>query len=294
VSTPEVDAETFADQGFVVVRGLVEPGEVASLAEETAAQIAAGAEREPASDFRTAPTDDGTERFFRIQFLPDKALRNASLLLLAAHPGILERVARILGNDWALYGTAMVFKSPEGGPEVPLHRDLGPGLDTFSPEHRFFNVDVYLDAARPGTGCLRVLPRSHAEPRRSGHGLDDPDLVDVEMEPGDVLFHDSLLVHGSPATPPGTPLRRVLYYSFQSADWMLREGVLPGFVPPRRWVAQSMKLVEHAMDQRRASRQPWCATAFPYVVPERWRAEVDAAALDLRPIAGNLPWEGVG
>jgi phytanoyl-CoA hydroxylase len=274
--------EQFDELGFVVVRGLVAPDELAQLREETAAQIEAGPDRAPQSDFLSR---DG--HFFRIQFLTDKALRNDSLLLAGAHPGILERVALILGEDWTTYGSAMVFKSVAGGPEIALHRDLGPG-GRFSDAHRFFNVDIYLDEATPMSGCLRVLPGSHRAPDLGAglaDGLTQAGLVDVPMQPGDVLFHDSMLLHGSFATPPGSPLRRVLYYSYQSASWMLREGVLPGYVPDRSWIARSMKLMDHAIAARGDPR-------FAYRVPEDWRAEVDRAALELRPIAGNLPWEG--
>jgi ectoine hydroxylase-related dioxygenase (phytanoyl-CoA dioxygenase family) len=284
------DVAAFDEQGFTVLRGVIDPAELAALREETQAQIEAGPDREPASDFVTGLGADGTERFFRIQFLTDKAVRNDSLLLALAHPAILERVRLIAGDDATTYGSAMVFKSTDGGPEVSLHRDIGT-QGSFSPAHRFFNVDIYLDAATPDTGCLRVLPGSHRPGGPTADSLEHGGLIDVVMEPGDVLFHDSMLLHGSFATPPGSPLRRVLYYSYQSAGWMLREGVLPGLVPPRRWVAENMKLVAHAATERTHAPHLPLEEAPGLAVPAEWCDEVNAADLHLRPVAGNLPWE---
>lgn len=284
-------ARRFDEDGFVILRGLIDADELRSLQAETAAQIAAGFDHEPASDFVTGPGPDGSDRFFRIQFLTDKSIVNDSLLLTLAHPGVLELVAELVGPDWTTYGTAMVFKGEGGGPTIPLHRDIRDLDEIPDPAHVFFNVDIYLDAATPETGVLRVIPGSHRKVDVATDiavGLDHPDLVDVPMGPGDVLFHHSLLLHCSRPTVPGSQLRRVLYYSYQGAGWMLSEGVLPGLVPPRRWIAESMRLVEHATEQRAARSMD--ARRSP-IAPE-WRAEVEAVDLTLRPVAGNLPWEG--
>jgi phytanoyl-CoA hydroxylase len=283
----DVDAakNDFLRDGFVVLRELIAPEELTALREETAAQIDAGPIREPRSDFLTKPTASGEDRFFRIQFLTDKALRNRSWLEALAQPQIVPLVEALLGADWTSYGTAMVFKQPGGGPEISPHRDVMPSDAKWSADHLFFSADIYLDAALPGTGCLRVIPGSHADYRGTSSTvppLDDPRYVDVPMQPGDVLFHNALLVHGSHATSAGSPLRRVLYYSYQSAGQMADEGVLPGLPVERDWIASHIKLVQHACEQR----------GVPYTVPAEWQADVDHAQLDLHPVAGNLPWEG--
>ena len=286
---PEV--ETFARDGFVILRNVLSPAELEALRAETQAQIDAGPAREPRTDFISRKLPDGNERFFRIQNLTSKSLVNESLLQSIAQPRILDVVAGILGPDWTTYGTAMVFKGSGGGPVISLHRDTF--LDrSHSPEHHSFNVDIYLDAATPETGCLRVVPGSHkladVKPVIEA-GLDHPDLVDVPMQPGDVLFHDVLLLHGSRPTVAGSPLRRVIYNSYQSAGWMEREGVLPTLDVSRRWIAQNIKLIQHAIARRRANPALAGETQFDYAVPDEWRAAVDAVELDLRP-EEDLPW----
>src|SRR5437879_303676 len=215
------EAALFRGQGFVVLTDVLGSAELQRLRDETAVQIAAGPDREPQNDYVVAATPSGERRFFRIQFLTSKSLVNDSMLLAIAHPRILALVAELLGPDWCPYGSAMVFKGPEGGPEVALHRDSQPQRG-FHPDHLFFSADVYLDPVGPDGGCVEVLPGSHRIDDATGDvalGLSHPDLVPVPMAAGDVLFHDAMLLHGSRATPPGTLLRRVLYYSYQSADW---------------------------------------------------------------------------
>ena len=287
-------AATFREQGYVVLPQLVKGAELEALQTETRAQIDAGPDREPRSDFGRKSRPGGEEVFFRIQFVTAKRLVNDSLLLAIANPRVLALVRELLGPDWTTYGSALVFKAAGGGPAIELHRDTG-SARVFDPGHLFFNVDLYLDRATPGTGCLKVLPGSHriADVRDLvTAGLDNPDLVDVPMEPGDVLFHDSMVLHGSDPTPDGAPLRRVLYYSYQGADWMLREGVLPGLPTHRRWIAQNIKLMQHAIDQRRLAAHLAGETQLAYEPPPGWRAAVEEAPLSLRPISGALPWEG--
>jgi ectoine hydroxylase-related dioxygenase (phytanoyl-CoA dioxygenase family) len=278
--------------GFVRLPALIDHEELVDLQQETAAQIDAGPDREPAEDFSTKALPDGRRVFNRIQSVTAKRICNGSLLHAVAHPRVLALVAELLGPSWTTYGSAMVFKSSGGGAAIELHRDTGSVAGVFASPHPFFNVDIYLDRATPATGCLRVLPGSHRwadVSERFGADADAADLVDVVMEPGDVLFHDSMLLHGSLPTPTGAPLRRVLYYSYQSGDDMARDGVLPGFPVSRRWIAQQMKLMQVAVSER-ADRYP-DETPHPYAPAPDWADEVATAEPSLRPVEGSLPWE---
>ncbi|MFT5222474.1 MAG: phytanoyl-CoA hydroxylase [Glaciecola sp.] len=286
------EAKAFREQGFVKLSGVLDADELEALQTETRAQIDAGPLREPHGDFRLKQLPDGRDAFFRIQFLADKQMINDSLLQVMGHPRILELSETIIGPDWGLYGSAMVFKGEDGGAAIEAHRDAPLDARHFAPSHVYFNVDVYLDRADASSGALWVMPRSQLTEDVRGMvaaGIEQPGFIEVPMEPGDVLFHDAMLLHGSPPTPPGSPLRRVLYYSFQSYEWMAREGVLPGFEVNRDWIARNLKLVEHAVERRRAARptERQCSRTLP----ANWRAEVDEAELELRPIAGHLPWE---
>lgn len=100
-----------------------------------------------------------------------------------------------------------------------------------------------------------------------------------------------MLLHGSLSTAPGEALRRVLYYSHQSAGWMEREGVITGFPVSRTWNAQNIKLLAHALEAHRSAAHLVGEEQFHYEVSAEWKGDVAGVDLDLRPAMGNLPWE---
>lgn len=58
------------------------------------------------------------------------------------------------------------------------------------------------------------------------------------MQPGDVLLHNILTLHGSPATR--SRLRRVVYYEFRSIHTELARGPhVPEYVPAKQQVLTS-------------------------------------------------------
>ena len=81
--------------------------------------------------------------------------------------------------------------------------------------------------------------------------------VYVELEPGDVLLHDVMVLHGSERTL-GKALRRTIYYEFRSAEMILDEGPWDA-----EWIDRRMRLIPLAL-KRYAARHPqsenfaWC------------------------------------
>ena len=125
-----------------------------------------------------------------------------------------------------------------------------------------------------------MLPKSHFKKQDAcafaeKYGWEHPDIITVEMEPGDVLLHDVMVYHGSPPTAGG-PLRRTLYYEFRSVEWNRDAGIWS-----EEWVNRRIKLIPYAMDKY--------AAAFPDADPFQWNmdpqyrpAEYASAAEDLR------------
>jgi hypothetical protein len=62
-------------------------------------------------------------------------------------------------------------------------------------------------------------------------------MVQVEMEPGDVLLHDVMIVHGSEQVV-GKELRRTIYYEFRPAEEILEDGPWD-----RDWIDRRLRLV---------------------------------------------------
>jgi hypothetical protein len=61
------------------------------------------------------------------------------------------------------------------------------------------------------------------------------------MQPGDVLVHDVMVVHGS-AEVEGKNLRRTIYYEFRAAEEILADGPWD-----RDWIDKRLRLVPLAL-----------------------------------------------
>jgi ectoine hydroxylase-related dioxygenase (phytanoyl-CoA dioxygenase family) len=135
----------------------------------------------------------------------------------------------------------MVLKLPGEGIAVPWHRDAG---TDFVGDMPIFNVDFYLDEADLDT-CVWVIPGSHKwdevkaqqEISHLNHnGFNTQGAIPATMQPGDVLFHNILVLHGSPANT-SNKLRRVVYYEFRTAHVEESKGPhVPTYIPLKQKV----------------------------------------------------------
>jgi ectoine hydroxylase-related dioxygenase (phytanoyl-CoA dioxygenase family) len=189
----------------------------------------------------------GERRMFRVDYLHGKG-RATSLELLGS-PAVLGIAESLAGPDFVPTYESLVFKDEGDGAAIDWHQDA-----VHPRTHRIFNIDVYLDASRAGEGALRVAPGSHLAPvdvcqLQEEYGWDAPGVVQVELEPGDVLVHDVMIVHGSEAVQ-GNRLRRTIYYEFRSATQIAAEGPWDA-----EWVDRRLRLVPVALRER-ARREP--------------------------------------
>lgn len=284
-------AQSFLRDGYVLIPQLLSPGELEALRADTNTIVHEGyAGKEPQSDyFHDILPDTGEDVFHRVQYVFPKAARN-SLLILLGHPFILELVHTLLGDDFTCAAEALVFKMPGNGREVPVHADCDPADPLLSP--LIFNVDYYLDDSTLENGCLYVAPGSHTAnlPGKeiSAQGFNFPGLVPLPARAGDVLLHNTRLVHGSQRSR-GSALRRTLYYEFQSMDAILKQGgPRPGFPVNDTWVRERFQLLMRAIDARRAAPYAQGETPYPYQPPARYHVSWPTAdePVNLRPALG--------
>ncbi len=90
-------------------------------------------------------------------------------------------------------------------------------------------------------------------------------MIQVELEPGDVLVHDVMIVHGSEAVQ-GNRLRRTIYYEFRAAEQIAAEGPWDA-----EWVDRRLRLVPVALREhaRRNPDEPQFAwNVSPGVAPD--------------------------
>ena len=176
--------------------------------------------------------------------------------------GIAESLA---GPNFVPTYESLVFKNTGDGAPIDWHQDA-----VHPRSFRIFNVDVYLDESRKGSGSLRVAPGSHRQvvdvcQLQAEYGWDAPGVVQTELNPGDVLVHDVMLVHGSEATL-ANKLRRTIYYEFRPAEQILAEGPWGD-----AFIDQRLRLV--ALGHREWRRRN------PSTVPFNWNVADDFAPL---------------
>ncbi len=88
---------------------------------------------------------------------------------------------------------------------------------------------LHLDESRVGDRALKVILGNQGVAadvceHRDRHGWEAPGAVDVEMQPGDVLLHDGMVVYGSERAQ-GRKLRRTICYEFRAAEETVAESL---------------------------------------------------------------------
>ena len=140
---------------------------------------------------------------------------------IARAPAILDMVAQILGDHFALWNSSFFAKPARVGSRTPWHQD-----GEYWPIRPLATCSVWIavDAATTDNGCLRVIPGSHRRCRLGAHdhngaaGLSLPLEIradeydastarDIVLEAGQVSLHDVFLVHGSEPNLSAHPRR---------------------------------------------------------------------------------------
>lgn len=123
---------------------------------------------------------------------------------------MLEAATALLGPGLMSIATNVINKPPGVDGRHPLHQDLL--YFSLRPAEKIVGVWTALGPATRENGCLCLIPGSHQGPLRrhadpdweyvnkhflGAEGVDLDARIHVEMEPGDTLFFDPLLLHGS-------------------------------------------------------------------------------------------------
>lgn len=215
--------DTYENDGFYLAKGLFSSEEVARLRDHAMALHATGDYVEPGAF--DPLSDDPLKRFPRLMqpHRGDETCRNYLL-----EPRIGETMREILGEEPVGVQT-MIYYKPAGSRGQALHQD-----------QRYLHVQpgtcvaawLALDRCDEENGCLRVVPGSHrvgvlcpvkSDGSRSftSETVEVPEgmsVVDVVMEPGDVLFFHGNLVHGSEPNRSADRFRRIIVGHYATAD----------------------------------------------------------------------------
>ena len=142
----------------------------------------------------------------------------------ACDPVLLAMVEQLAGPDIALWNMSLFGKPAYCGKQVPWHQDgeywpIRPMATT--------RIWIALDASTRSNGCLRyvrgshknrLLRRHHEASDRSmllhyeisDEDIDFSEVVDIELEPGQMSIHDIFMVHSSNANTTAHDRRAIV------------------------------------------------------------------------------------
>lgn len=240
----------YAEQGFLVLPGLLDATEVATLQAEMTALLGRYAGSDDPAVVRE-PGSDAVRSIF--------ALAQASTVFarLARHPRLLGFARHVLASPVYLHQSRLNFKPGLAGREFWWHSDFETWhVEDGMPAMRALSCSVLLSENTEFNGPLYVIPGSHttyvgcvgetpadnykASLRRQTVGTPAPEslalladrgggLASVKGPPGTVLFFDSNLLHGSPGNISPWPRANafLVYNSIHNRLGPPRHGLAP-------------------------------------------------------------------
>lgn len=245
--------EQYRERGFAVVRRVFDRSDVAALSAAFDEVKAAGAVHRKTfrhGNVLYVVTEDS--RFGPIlRFVQWAAYFHPIIARYRVDPRILHLIEPLVGRDLKQITNSMIWKTPgaaDGG--FAYHQD-----SRFRrPPSAFRNVEtsivqtaIAIDAHRPENGAMRMCAGSHQrgelrlgvtqsvfdarcdESELETAGLDPAAVVDVVLEPGDVVLWHPYLVHGSHPNRSADERRAYLNAYVVAAhcdrgEWAFRDG----------------------------------------------------------------------
>ena len=205
------ERDFYADNGYLLKKQLVPLEwiedvkiEIANIHERMAAQAAEGVH------LAWEESDDPT-RPRRIKQLMHSERVSPAINRILRCDAMLNIVEDLIGPDISLYHSKLLLKSSRDGTAVPWHQDYA-YWKTEDNQPLMINCQLALDHASRENGCIQYIPGSHKwglqEHQRAqqafsmylpGDDYERADAVAVAMEPGDGVFFNALIIHGSAA-----------------------------------------------------------------------------------------------
>jgi len=215
-----VSAQQLADyerDGYLIVRGLFTTDEVKEIRDrfDTIGQKGAPIERYWMPDLSPEAASDPLKRYPRVM-QPHRWDEMSKRYLLDAR--VHDVLVTLLGEEPVAAQTMFYFKPP-GAKGQALHQD---NFYLHIKPHTCMAAWTAIDSCTTENGCLYVVPETNqesivcpetADPAESftSHLVRIPGnkkAIAVDMEPGDVLFFNGSLIHGSPPNRSTTQWRR--------------------------------------------------------------------------------------
>ncbi len=207
--TPEQIAQ-FENDGFLVVKNAFSADEMAAFSGWT-------------DEILAMPEESGKHWVYHEKSLNGSEENLVSRIenITPFHEGFRQMtdvlanpVGQLLGEDAVLFKEKVNFKMP-GGDGFKPHQDSQAGWDYYA--DFFISVLVSIDASTPENGCLQMCGGHHKrglfkswEPLTASD-MADMEFINVETEPGDMVFFDCFAPHQS--EPNFSDKIRRIYYA---------------------------------------------------------------------------------
>lgn len=200
--------EQYFAQGFLLCRGLVRHEEIATLCRSMPELLDGHEQRD---HMHREYERSGAVRQVYLAHRYCKPYKQ-----LSADSRLVDPIKQIIGNDVYIWHSKLNVKDAFEGTVWLWHQDYGYWMwDGVDP--RIVSVMVFIDRATVNSGCLLIVPGSHKWGRQEHYvdtsttsykqwcidaetlkqKLKDDQIQHIVGEPGDTLFFDCNLVHGS-------------------------------------------------------------------------------------------------
>lgn len=213
-------AETYARDGFVILRGVFSPAEIATIATATdqlhAEGIAHGRSfRHGNLFYNVAPVESAAPLVRMVQW---PAYHQAVLNAVRLDPRFAEILGPLIGSDLKQIINQVHWKAPGALGDFAWHQDARfrkPEACYRNLATSYVQTGLAIDPHTPESGCMRFIPGSHlrgdldldtktevlgtslSDASLAAAGLSDAHAVDAILDPGDLVLFSPYVVHGS-------------------------------------------------------------------------------------------------
>jgi hypothetical protein len=220
-----IDVEQYRHDGFLTAPSVFTPEEL-QLMRDASDKVLALCASDPEKyskriewerDHVDVDRRDGMERVIRkLEPVSDIA---PMFHHYSQHPGIVDPLKQIFGDEVSLFEDKLNLKLPGGSP-YPWHQDWACCWRAHTDE--LITCFIYLDDADESMGCLQVIPGSHRGkpilPFKAGSRFEiDPESFDakgavpVPLKAGGMIYFDPYLLHFSDYNTTNNPRRTIIF-----------------------------------------------------------------------------------
>lgn len=205
----------YEENGYLLKKQLIPPDWVAKIDREIE-NIHERMAAHPAEDVTVSWEDfDDPNTPKRIKQLMHSELVSPTLNRTLRCDPLLDVIEALIGPNVSLYHSKLLLKAAHDGTAIPWHQDYAYWKrDGNRP--LMINCQLAIDRTDRENGCIQFVPGSHRwglqEHERTkqtfgaflpGHYYEREGAALVEMQPGDGVFFNALIVHGSAPNASG-------------------------------------------------------------------------------------------